>query len=369
MRVAAGAVLRYLSALAVILAVASVTGCEPQGAGAGTEAATGQRREGHCFVAQLIELHPLYEDLRNLEKAVRALSLPEKPLSELPAFEARAALPTSLTAGPVALKWPGSLLTEHRDLALEALAQKPLETPDMLPGDLKIGLGWQRRQAQSSLEGRLLEERSRASQEYAAAARDLYQRNQERLTSPGMGETVEGVRQELEAELEKLRQQHEQRLAQVEESLRGSATARIGEAERSVWARAKERLRPPAGANDQGLAEAMREGLRDFEVPQWPAEVKTDLPLPRATPTEGMTLEQAEKQRAAARKVQLEELAAARNRVTARILAATRLAAEKVARDKGITLHFVPEDDAIGPDLTPEIRDAVRMLWSSPGQS
>lgn len=366
---AAGAVLRYLSALVVILAVGSVTGCESQGTGAEPGAATGQRREGHCFLAQLIELHPLYEDLRNLDEAVRALSLPEKPLREIPVFEPPTALPLSLTAGPVALKWPGSLLAEHRDLALETLAQKPLETPDMLPGDLKIGLDWQRRQAQSSLEGRLLEERSRASQEYAAAARDLYQRNQERLTSPGVGETVESVRQELEAELEKLRQQHEQRLAQVEESLRGSAAARIGEAERSVWARAKERLRPPAGANDQGLADAMREGLHDLEVPQWPAEVKVDLPLVRATPTGGMTPEQAEKRRAAARKAQLEELAAARSRVTDKILAATRLAAEKVARDRGIALHYVPDDDAIGPDLTPEIRDAVRMLWSSPGQS
>lgn len=353
---------------ATILAVGE--GCGPQaGDAAGTQA-----REGHVYLAQLATRHPLYADLVRLDGAIRALRAPEQALT-LPALSLAQLLDRAYVAGPVGLTWPEDPWAARRERAARDLAEKPPESPARLPADLEAKLRWKQLQAQRAASSQLLEAESSASRELAAATVELYRRNQERLNTLGdpsgaTGESQEDVRAELEAEIEQLREKHEERLAQLERKLLASTEAKVAEARRAVWRQTRERMRPPTGAIARGLAEEMSAQMRAVQTPDWPAEVRVALPEPELpTDSEDTRARTAavERERHEARERQAQSLIARRNQITDSILAATRIAAEKVARDRGIALRFCPQDDATGPDMTEEIGNAIQTLWAGQG--
>lgn len=110
--------------------------------------------------------------------------------------------------------------------------------------------------------------------------------------------------------------------------------------------------------------------MRAVQTPDWPAEVRVALPEPELpTDSEDTRARTAavERERHEARERQAQSLIARRNQITDSILAATRIAAEKVARDRGIALRFCPQDDATGPDMTEEIGNAIQTLWAGQG--
>lgn len=353
----------------IALGIALAAGCGPPGGGR-VQAAVGQGAEGHVYLAQLAAHHPLYADLAQLDDAIRALRAPHEP-GKLPLLDPAPTLAGPYVAGPIAVELREATLEARRERATARVLQAlPVEAPERLPPDLETWLGWSRAQAERAAERKLLEAESDAGREVAAEIARLYRENQERLNDlwervPGAPPAREAVIEELEAEIGRLQQEHERRLGVLETRLAAQVRDQVVEAERAAWEEARRRVVPPRGPLAVEPAEAMSRKMRAAEFPAWPAQVRVefpqpDLPLPDAVSRRP----DAERGHEQARERQVEALIRGRAETTRRILAATRLAAEKVARERGIKLHFPPVDDPVGPDMTGEIGEAIAQLWA-----
>ena len=341
--------------------VGLMAGCQVRGqSGVGGSAP----REGYCRLAELMPLHPLYADLETLDREVRALRMPEVQ-SAPTGLDSGAAQPEWLLAGPSLLIWPQDDWLAQRGRAAAGLTAQPPLPSARLPLDLEAELAWKRRQAEAASQARVRERESKASRELSAAVSDLYRKNQERLTEPRQGETREQVTAELEKQVAMLQKAHDEQAAQLEKSLQESAQAQIAEAERAAQRQAEDRRQTPGG-DVSALDGAFRLALESFPAPQWPGQVAAsllhvELPAPDAG---AVAHTGAESERAAARERQAATLAARRDQITSSIMAAGRIAAEKVARDRAIRLHYVPDERPTGSDVTAEIRDGVREMWA-----
>ncbi len=360
--------------IVVVIAVAAGGGCGRQQAGTDQlgEPGGGAWREGYAYLAPLATHHPLYVDLVRLDQAIQRLRLPETALQP-------AALPPgdwlerTLAGEAGALEWPAEAWLARRQRVSGALVGPPPQPPDKLPADLAATVRFRKRQAAQAATAQLLEAETRASRELASASAELYRSNQERLNDlgerlGGTGETREAVIAELEAELTRLSQQHEQRLAQLKAELAAQSQAQAEEAERAAWRQAEERLQPPMRVAARSLGAAIVERMGSLTPPEWPAKLPVALPamalpLPEMAPPG--TDEGIERGRREARARQAQLLVTRRAEITHRILAATRLAAEKVARDRRLRLYLLPGDDAVGPDVTTEITGAVQGFWAA----
>ena len=337
------------------------------------QAAGGRQAEGHVYLAQLAAHHPLHADLVKLDEAIRALRAPDEP-GRLPLLHLAPALTGPYAAGPVAVELRELTLEARRERAAARVSEAlPVAPPERLPPDLEARLGWSRAQAERDAARELLEAESAAGREVAAEVARLYRENQERLND--LGERIvgapparEAVIQELEAEIAGLQQEHERRLAELETRLAAGTREQLVAAERAAWQEARRRLIPPADALAAAPSAAMSRNMRAAQFPAWPAQVRVEFPQPDLAAPEAVSRRSArdvEDRHARARERQVEALVRGRAETTRRILAATRLAAEKVARDRGIRLSFPPAEDPVGTDMTAEIGAALRQLWAS----
>jgi hypothetical protein len=335
-------------------------GCGPQGK---LDNWTETHREAHCYLAQLAAVHPLYPSLGFLDEAIRRLQVPEAPPGTWPA-------PKVVSSSPplaMAYVWPAQDLMGRAELVRRSLSWPAPAVESQLPDDLRAKLQWRQEQFQQAAEAELLAEQARLSQEFSAAAQSLYEANRERLLNPGPGKTTEQVRAELERELENLKAQQAERIASVRRALSERVAAQSSEAEAAVKREAAERQRPPGGGSQQEIANLLAQALGDLSPPNWEADIT--LPQtgegggsgPVANPDSILA------DRNAAREKAARALIEARNRLTHRILASTKLAAERVARRKGMTLHFLPGDDPRGEDVTGELAAELRQQWEGTG--
>jgi len=327
---------------------------------------------GHVYIAQLATSHPLYDDLARLDGAARSLAHPEAPI-QVPELRVAESLQGEYIAGPLALRWAQEAWAARQQEAGRRAVQAPVSAATELPADLEAKLNWKKLQAQRQAAQELLRAQGAASRELAKLASDTYRDNQERLGSlaaPGQDDhqSPDSIRMGLEADLARARRQQEELLKKLEMSLLASTDAKVSEAERAAHRQAEARLSPPVGAAAQGLGELMIERMAAVERRNWPQQVQVRMPdpqLPAGSSDPRAELDRIEQQRRLARKLLADQLAARQTQITDRILWATRLAVEKVARDQGIRLQYSPISDATGPDLTTRIRADIQELWST----
>lgn len=356
-----------VACLAVAMLLAG--GCERRlDAGAGKEAPdpSAGRHQGRVYVAQLLPLHPLYPELLRLDEMIAALrrAQPERldPPQGLPDW----ARPQALGPGPV-FAWP--LERWHQR---QALGGTPADAGDEdeeegLPEDLQAGLTWRRRQAQREMEQELLQARADLSAELSARAVRWTLDAQERMAGASGTDgsaTEEAIRAEVDARVEDLRRWQEEYLRDLERSRREVMEGQISAAREAALRAANSRRRAPAGLAGDDLAEAVREALQPMDVSAWPGRVDLSLPpvqLP-APPGPGAPASDAAAW-AARRDATAAALVASRNSLQDRMLEATALAAERVARRQGLSLRSGPPGDH-DPDLTGQVGNALRGLWS-----
>jgi len=326
--------------------------------------------DGHVYLAQLVTGHPLYPDLIRLEKAIQSLSIPEEAV-RLHRLSFGDRLRGDYVGGPIHPLSPVQSWQMRADELARRLALTTEPGLDRLPPDLAASLRWRQAQAQRQTALELLRAESQASRERADAAVELYGRNRERLHTLNVredpdAETPDKVRAELEAQLQDIERKHQLRLEKLEKSLSASVDARAAQAERSVWRQARSRVRPLTGGTGEALAQSMIAGLRQFTLPDWLTDAQVSLPAPDLP--ESFTeadLETIARERGEARLRMAQTLARRRNEITRQIESATRLAAEKVARERKIRLQFSPAGNAVGPDMTQQVGQAVRKLWKA----
>lgn len=356
-----------------VVGIAVAGGCGPQAvSGGAVQADRGQAAEGHVYLAQLATHHPLYADLGRLDEAISALRRPDEPAT-LPLLDPPLSLAGPYAVGPVAVELRETTLGIRREGAVERVsAALPLEAPDSLPPDLEARLGWSKVQAERAAARELLEAQSAAGRDVAAHTARLYRENQERLND--LGDRIvgapparEAVIAELEAEIADLQQEHEHRLAELEVRLAARTRAEISEAERAAWEEARRRLVAPTGPLAGEPAGMMSRNMRAAEFPAWPAQVRVEFPQPELPAPDAVwrrSGEDVEQRLRQARERQVEALVGGRAETTRRILAATRLAAERIARERGVRVRFPPAEAPVGPDMTEEIGAALRQLWT-----
>lgn len=348
-------------ALAFVMAV----GCGPQSTFDNPTGPQG-RREGYCYLAQLAAVHPLYPSLGALDQAIRRLQAPETPPDPGPEA-ARVSGISGAPLLPMRYVWPAADLAGRAELVRNSLSWPEPPPDSQLPGDLQAKLEWRQDQFQRAADAELLAEQAKLSQEFSAAVQSLYEANRERLLNPGGGKTTQQVRAELERELDNLKARQAERIAEVQRALSERVAAQSSEAEAAIKREAAERQRPPSGGAQQEITGLVLRALEDLKPPDWPAEVQP----PEISPGGDIGLvprpEGIWAERESARKKAALELIEARNHMTDRILASTRLAAERVARRKGMVLHFLPEDTPEGEDVTEELAAELRQQWEGTG--
>jgi hypothetical protein len=343
------------------LAVLAVVGCSPRET-LDNPPETQARREGHCYLAQLAATHPLYPSLAALDDAIRRLRLPETIPGTLPVPVA----PGKVGATPMDYVWPDDQLAGRAELVRNSLAWPEPQAGTELPGDLRAKLQWRQDQFQRTAASELLAEQARLSQEFSAAAQSLYEGNRERLLNPTPGLTSEQVRAELEKELDTLKARHSEHIAGVQEALQERVAAQSSEAAAAARREADERQHPPGGGSQAEISSLVLKALGDLKPPQWPAEVPTaageDVEAGTGPDPDGLMAA-----RKAARERAAQALIEARNRVTEKIFAATRLAAQRAAKRDGLTLYFVPGDAPVGQDVTDQLAAQLRQQWGGTG--
>lgn len=359
--------------LAVVLTAAVVLGsCESRQDPDSRASSGAVAREGHVYLAQLAALHPLYADLERIEQSIAELRGAEKPL-ELPQFALGGRLGGEYIAGPVVASWPEAAWQQRRQGLAGATCEpaEPGPAPQQLPPDLQATVQGRTRQAQREYEAHLLRERAEAEYSVAEASTLAYRDNLEALEqerAASSGADVRGaVQAQIDARTAEVWQAQQARLSGVELQARQRREGRVAAARREAQRQAASRLQPPS--EDVGrLREQLAAALTGFEVPGWIERAATRLPTAEL-PAAGDARAAAEESRSRAREKQLQSLIECRARVTRELFRATRLAAEKVARQEGIRLHYVPEEQPVGADLTAQIAAKMRKLWAGAGQA
>jgi hypothetical protein len=175
---------------------------------------------------------------------------------------------------------------------------------------------------------------------------------------------------ELEAELKGLQEQHDQKLAALRRDLEKSMADKLDQDRDAAWREAAQRLVPPYGDSARQLRDDALRVMGAFRLPDRAPDDQVRFPEP-VLPDPGDPGQEAqalERQRREVRARLADALVARRNAVMDSILSATRLAAEKIGRDRGLRLVYPPGVPPAGPDLTDEIGRSVRALWAGASQ-
>jgi hypothetical protein len=346
-------------------------GCQTGRGGAPSAPGTaeGAPREGYAHLAELITLHPLYPELARLDTAITALRTPGGPGLGPPAPSPDWARPEISWSSPF-VAWPADLWETRRSGEEQALTGPPApESDEGLPQDLQVSLDARTRAAQRAMREDLAQARSAKSRELSDKATQWTRGNQDLAPAAAGGEAADvaaRTRADLDARVEALRREQEDYLTRLGEQRRQVMAEQIAAAREAALRAARQRRRTLAGPEVGELAQTVAQSLQPLDLSQWPARLDAELPavrLPRGGPDDesGTAAEEAawDARRAAAAQALVERRAALQDR----ILAATRLAAERVARQRGWRVRLDPAAET-GQDLTREVGNALRGLWS-----
>jgi hypothetical protein len=319
-------------------------------------------REGHVYLAQLAAVHPLHADLARIDAAIRLLRTEEHHL-ELPRFTLGGRFGDEYIAGPVMLSWPQDVWSARRDDATRPRADATAADQTQLPPDLAAEVRGETLRAERAMREALLRSRNKAGREFAERATSLYEENLERLNAlqfgrePDDATSREAIVAELEDTLTKLQERQAAELADIEAEQTRKRDQRIAQVTAEAQRKAAKRRRPPTDSSG-AAKQQMIEAIAKLEPPDWDAVPELRLPRPQLPqpPQSHAALEQ---QRQRAREQQIELLTSRRSEITRLLFAASRVAAAKVARERRVRLHYIPDDEPVGPDMTEEFADAV----------
>jgi hypothetical protein len=319
-------------------------------------------------LAELAALHPLYPELARLDSAIQRLRAPGAeglgPGGPLPDW----ARPELVGSSPL-VAWPADLWAGRRGAVDAALAEAPGSQDGPLPQDLQLSLDWKTRVAQRQMEDELARARATRSQELSRKATQWTLEGQDRLPGATEGDAADlaaRTRRDLDARVEALRQAHEQYLAELARSRREIMEGQIAAAREAAQRAAAQRRRALSGREGDELAEAVSRALQPLDLSQWPGPVSATLPdvtLPASPGAADQSRAAEDAAWQSRRAATVDDLIGRRAETQDRILAATRLAAERAARQRGWRLHPDPADET-GRDFTAEVGNALRRLWS-----
>ncbi len=340
------------------------------GAGSASGAQT-PRPVGFVYLAPLAALHPMYPDLARLDEAVRALRADQLP-PEFPVLAMGGRIHGEYIAGPIVLHWPGERWLARHDDVVARLSRPIAQQASGLPPDLQARLSWETDRIRRATATQLLEAEAEASRDLARATMDTYRDNQERLLDADSGteassDTRQSVVDVIETDLAALESRQKTRLAELKDTLEQRQEAEIRELERDVWRAADQRLRPALGAAGRALRETMTRQMGHMTTPAWLSTVQLRLPTP-ALPdmarhdlaaSRAISLSRQEQ-----RDRQADALIKRRVEITKSILDAAAIAAQRIARQRGVRLYTVPADEPVGTDMTDDIAEALRQMWA-----
>ncbi len=333
--------------------------------------------DGYAYTAVLMNRHPLWAALLDLEQAVEELG-DEQWDATLPPIEQRFADVAFIES--YALSDQGPRMANLRDSWRSS--KPPLRLPvDGLGEDLEARIGWEARQAERMVERRMARARAAESRRLAQLRARLVEKYQERLTNLSIEAAIRGdeaaeaararrerVWQVIDAELEATREACESQLAELEAELRREAADRVAEARARAYEVSGEREETMRSAG-AGMYEDM---IAQMQEP-WPqpsagersvsAEIEAD-PANERLDDIDISREAAEDARRAKIELQRERMSRTLARMRVQIRAGTETAARVVAYRNGIRLQTLPGGRRAGEDVTQTVAEELEDFWS-----
>ena len=350
-------------ALCVVLA-----GCGRQEAETQLPHVLSKAKTGHAYVPALMPAHPLYDELRALQRHIDAL---------------RGIRPPRI-ATQIGQPWDSPIIVPPAlDEGIESFdnywrAGPPAAEPevlDELTGDLRARLSWELDRINREINRKLREAGAQESQRVADVQIEAARRYQHEVASGALDWGLPA--DELSRQTEELRQRiieqplseetraSQERLRALSETLENQEQEAIAQVERGLREKARER-RSYSTAAGRHLQTRLADRIEQFSaaVAQFAEPTVGELPG-NSEPLAAASQRQAasgEYQRAAS--AQVERLIARQSALTVAIEQATRRAARRVAWEQNLDLHLLPGDNPVGEDLTSVITEKLTAIWA-----
>jgi hypothetical protein len=331
-----------------------------------------RQRVGYVYLAPLLAGHPLYGQLRQLDREIFALAAPRPRRTAPPAL---AALEELVVNAPEGAAYPRTQLAQRR--ADWELGPSLLPGPNVwyLAPDLLTELNWTRRSLTLGTADEAARQRSEEeaglSRLRAAAVRE----RQEQSNNAGLDLSLSDdeaqaaaaeKRQELQQEVEALmateRAAAEARLRTLREAWEREAAGQLAAKQGEVWARQQARSQTTAKSGSEirgSMSKAMSEPEPlYFDGPMtWGGAVRQDAQTTRGRAESTAIADRRGRQAAVLR--------ARRGQLRRDLYEDTRVTVAGLAAMQGWVVRFPPLQPAEGEDLTATVRTMLRSLYAN----
>jgi len=378
-------VVNPLPVLLFLLAVVAigVGGCKAHKTATNRQLTLSNETEGYAYVAVLAAEHPLYGELRRIDRLLDALSSGSLFGSAAVSVDLGSPFKAPerlIIAGVVPRDYPAAELEKEKLLWQTSTRQELPTGLGALAPDLQARLAWERRRIQDQASERLRVAQADETQRLAAIRRQAVRSHQERLNNLGLDLTLS------DTEASQLVQQESRRIwDEIErevaaEQQKGQATLqrfrtvvlteerkRIVEAERKMLRTMARRAQVPY-TSTESLRKQMNDELLAIGKPPWvtkySARVDTEA-QDQILASANYDRVQVVKELQARRRERIARLLACRAGLMRLIQKGTQSAARAVAAQRGIIVHFPPLEPATGRDVTALLQEALHDLWHS----
>lgn len=360
----------------LLLALLCAGGCGRDGAQIG-HAPRPPGREGHVYIAPLMQEHPLYPVLRSLDEEIAFLrgdSTLRMPL--MPDLSITSPRGMILSLQPLQ-PFPTSSFAAHRARWYkEATRIQEAPRPTELAADLQAQLDWLQRRLNNEALRRISRLRSAEERRLAELRAKAVRERQEALYNipldlqlpdrEAMARAEEYRRElwrQIEDEVAIARAEGLQQLSGRETAIHESVEETLRTLEAELWKRMEERLEISVKSGSK-IRDDMSKALTTSGPLAWPRAVSWDytgIVTGFAFPVEGNVTD-AERETRLAQAMRLEQR---RNELAGLIRDATERAVRKTAGMDNIILHIPPYDNAVGPDMTSRTRLALKRMYQA----
>jgi hypothetical protein len=330
------------------------------------------------YLAELIPAHPLYPAAQRLGEEISRLESGHPTAPNL-------AFPppwTTPTLSGVLGDFPEAQLREQWQGWQAGLQTPAALEPPGLPADLEASRRWRYLQVEADQARSLAQVRAQESQRLAQFREQLVRSRLTELSNAGLDLSPEPatgpaannpqqaqIWKEIEDQVQAEQAKSQARIDAVQQTLAAEAEAKQAEIDRQIQAEAASRKQQAQDIPELGeLRQDMSQALSDL--------VARDGMGPRTRQLAGVEFpsgarqsgEEAQRQSLAAfeqtRQLQLQRLLDGQGVLLSAIVADTRRAVAKVAFEQNLRVHLIPTGAPEGRDLTAQVGERVRALWS-----